>query len=206
MGGFVLRAVGVCPGVCPGLLGPQSCPRVVRVCPRAVPPILCLKAVRRVVRGFVRGGCPGFKPVRTQNVKPGVYAEPPLSKHSSTWTCSSDGLVFPSLSLSLYSLPLSLSRAPCLYDPFRWLVSGCPYTHLKRDPYSEGLPNIYLVQFVWARPFARRCKEAAEAYVHRIGRTGRAGKDGGFRLQNHPAVNVSLQPHTNLKRVRQGGV
>ena len=43
-----------------------------------------LKAVRRVVRGFVRGVVRGFKPVWTQNMKTGAYAEPPLSIYYSS--------------------------------------------------------------------------------------------------------------------------
>ena len=91
---------GVCPGVCPGLLGPQSCPEGCSgVCPGVCPGFLCpqscpegcpgarrfcaLKAVRRVVPGFVRGFVRGFEPVWTQNVKTGVYAEPPLSNYQS---------------------------------------------------------------------------------------------------------------------------
>ena len=70
----------VCPGVCPWLLGPQSCPEgCPGVCPGSCPADFVLKAVRRVVRGVCPGGCPGFTPAWTQNVKTGVYAEPPLS-------------------------------------------------------------------------------------------------------------------------------
>ena len=88
----------VCPGVCHGLLGPQSCPEGWFVpgfsgpqsCPECCPEICsgscprrfcALKAVRRVP-GVCPGVVRGFKPVWTQNVKTGVYAEPPLSKHA----------------------------------------------------------------------------------------------------------------------------
>ena len=65
-----------------GGLSPEGCPGVWGV--RAFGPSklsggLSLKAVQRVVRGFVRGVVRGFKPVWTQHVQAGVYAEPPLS-------------------------------------------------------------------------------------------------------------------------------
>ena len=93
---WALKAVRrVVRGFIPGFWAPRSCPeglseglwllgpqRFVRGFVRGFVPGFCaLKAVRRVVRGFVRGVVRGFKPVWTQNMKIGVYAEPPLSRY-----------------------------------------------------------------------------------------------------------------------------